>query len=933
MSGMFCDCCGLSTLDVSNFNTENVTKLGSMFHNCSGLTSIDLSNFKTEDVSDMGYMFSDCYELKTIDIFNFNTAKVHSMSDMFWNCTNLQTIYVGNNWNTDAVEENYSTGLFSNCKFLVGGKGTAYNEDYTDITYARIDGGEKNPGYFTYKGVEPMPIDTVFTAPTKLSYLEGNELDLTGGKITIVYSDETTEDIDLTNVDVTISAFDNTAIGEQVIKVKYKGVEVGSFTVTVKAKSTDKEAYAVFDDKTSTLTFYYDGNKPEGAYGMRTEEDNEWSKVSDQITKVVFDESFVDYRPSSCAYWFYKLENLTEISGMKEYLNTSEVTSMHRMFSICRKLSNIDVSGFNTENVVDMGCMFFRCHSLTSLNVSNFNTENVTDMSGMFDACPLSTLDVSKFNTEKVESMSSMFANCDELTNIDVSNFNTENVVEMRMMFFSCGLTSLDISNFNTGKVQLMKDMFMKCHKLQTIYVGNNWSTNAVTSSEGMFEECTTLVGGKGTTYDANFTDHTYARVDDPENGKPGYFTYKGVEVKPVDTVFTAPTKLSYIEGNELDLTGGKITIVYSDETTEDIALTNADVTISAFDNTKLGEQVVTITYKGIKIGSFSVTVNAKPEPQPENPYTEPEVVDNVYQISSASELLYFMFDVNNGNVSANAVLLNDIVVNADLLKQIADLLKSTSKAAPVLTEWQPIGTTKNAYRGTFDGNGHTISGIYIKDETQNNVGLFGNVAPEAVIKNLGVTDSYIAGNENVGAICGKSEGTVVNCYTISEVKGSKNVNPLVGAKETAAVVDNCYYFAETPVANDPCSKTAEEFKSGEVAKLLAKGATINGVTYSGETFANTTVLPGTEDIELITDPENPSTAVNAISGKSEVKVWSYNHIIFISSIPDTKYTIIDLNGRTIISATTTSTKEEVNLPKSGVFVVVINNKSFKITL
>ena len=76
------------------------------------------------------------------------------------------------------------------------------------------------------------------------------------------------------------------------------------------------------------------------------------------------------------------------------------------------------------------------------------------------------------------------------------------------------------------------------------------------------------------------------------------------------------------------------------------------------------------------------------------------------------------------------------------------------------------------------------------------------------------------------------------------------------------------------------------------------------------------------------------TTPVSDISGKEiGIIVWSYNSTIYIETLPDTKYTIIDLNGRIIKSATTTSTKEEVNLPKSGVFVVVINGNAYKVSL
>ena len=365
---------------------------------------------------------------------------------------------------------------------------------------------------------------------------------------------------------------------------------------------------------------------------------------------------------------------------------------------------------------------------------------------------------------------------------------------------------------------------------------------------------------------------------------------------------------------------GGELIVTYNNKTSETLELAKA--TITGFDSNTIGEQTVTVDYLGQK-AEFKAKVKRK------NPYEAPVVIDNVYQITKAQDLFWFVIEVNNGNTGLNAALTNDIVINQDLWKQI----NKTTKAEPQLTVWKPIGTEYSAFSGTFDGQGHTISGIYINDETQSNVGLFGVTTETAVIKNLGVTDSYIAGNENVGAICGNNEGTIVNCYSVSEVQGSKNANPLVGAKAESSVVENCYYYAETAVANDPSAKTAEEFKSGKVAELLAKGFTINGVTYSGESFEGLTELPGTEIIEQPENPENPPTPVSEISQNSNINVWSYNHTIFISNAPDAEYRIIDLNGRLITTSTTKSTCEVIRINKSGVLIVIIGTQSFKVTL
>jgi len=73
MNEMFRHCSKLASINLKNFNTNKVTYLGNMFYSCTSLTSIDISNFKTENVKYMDYMFSYCNNLKYIDISSFTT--------------------------------------------------------------------------------------------------------------------------------------------------------------------------------------------------------------------------------------------------------------------------------------------------------------------------------------------------------------------------------------------------------------------------------------------------------------------------------------------------------------------------------------------------------------------------------------------------------------------------------------------------------------------------------------------------------------------------------------------------------------------------------------------------------------------------------------------------------------------------------------------
>ena len=91
-------------------------------------------------------------------------------------------------------------------------------------------------------------------------------------------------------------------------------------------------------------------------------------------------------------------------------------------------------------------------------------------------------------------------------------------------MFKGCsGLSSLDLSGFNTGSVTKMNRMFEDCSGLVTIYASESFSTDSVTNGFSMFAGCTSLAGGSGTAYNGSLMD--YARIDDPANGLPGYFT------------------------------------------------------------------------------------------------------------------------------------------------------------------------------------------------------------------------------------------------------------------------------------------------------------------------------------------------------------------------------------------------------------------------
>ena len=189
MYHMFADCFKLEKLNMTGWDTSSVTNINGIFNNCSSMKVIDVSDFDTQNVTDMGQVFESCYaleeiigldkwdtsnvtvmhemfstnpgynvsnHLKEIDLSSFDTSKVTNMEEMFQSSPDLVTIYVGDGWSTENVTD--SRDMFRKCPSIVGEKGTTFDPKLFDMTYAHVDGGEENPGYFTYKAAEsPIP--------------------------------------------------------------------------------------------------------------------------------------------------------------------------------------------------------------------------------------------------------------------------------------------------------------------------------------------------------------------------------------------------------------------------------------------------------------------------------------------------------------------------------------------------------------------------------------------------------------------------------------------------------------------------------------------------------------------------------------------------------------------------------------------------------
>ena len=146
-----------------------------------------------------------------------------------------------------------------------------------------------------------------------------------------------------------------------------------------RAQAQTRKAYVAQSADKTTLTFYYDAlratraGKSWGIKETKKEGDDTfpawagtWEVDDSTTTRVVFDASFRDFRPTTTARWFCNYSALKQVEG-GEYLNTQNVTDMNGMFYSCSGLTSLDLSHFNTQKVTDMSWMFSGCSALTTI--------------------------------------------------------------------------------------------------------------------------------------------------------------------------------------------------------------------------------------------------------------------------------------------------------------------------------------------------------------------------------------------------------------------------------------------------------------------------------------------------------------------------------------------------------------------------------------
>ena len=526
----------LTWLDLSGWDTSNVTNMWYMFQGCTKLTNLDISNFDTSNVTSMHSMFEFCYELKNLDFSGRITSKVNDMAYMFRFCTSLTWLDLSS-LDTSNVTNMYY--MFSTCSELEelnlsGWDFRKYRSELAsnlnlpwstslkkiNLTNAKFS-WSMYQAFRNLKNLEEIILDNVDTSNvTNMRYMFSYCSSLTW--------------LDLSSFD-TSNVTDMSSMFYDCDSLTW--LDLSSFDTS---NVTDMSSIFAWCDLLDELNLSGWDFSQQSGFKIR----NLGIGPYDYLKKLNMTNAKFSWSMNKA----FGSQYLGEI--ILDGVDTSNVTDMSNMFDYSINLRELNLSSFDTSNVTNMEYMFRDCRSLTALDLSSFDTSNVTDMSSIFAWCDLldelnlSGWDFRKYrssylmdylfngkqsqlkkldmtntkytwdaayafkwltnleelklewaDTSCVTHMQWMFNGDSKLTWLDLSSFDTSNVTDMYQMFYNCsGLIWLDLSGFNTSNIKFMEEMFRGCSGLIWLNL-SNFDTSNVVNMFSMFYGCSNLTG------------------------------------------------------------------------------------------------------------------------------------------------------------------------------------------------------------------------------------------------------------------------------------------------------------------------------------------------------------------------------------------------------------------------------------------------------
>lgn len=421
-------CRRLKDLDISGLHTPNVTDISSTFYYCQFLKNIDLRHWNVQKVVSFTSIFSTCYGLQSVDLTGWITEKATNFSSMFISCRSLAEIRGLESFDTSKATTFAS--MFNGCYVL---------EDFP------VEGWQTG---------NCTNLSSMFSECYRLS-----ELDLSGWDVSKV-----------TNVS---SLFNNC---QALKRVCFDGWITGVLTTvsSLFATCTDLESVDV--------SWIHLTGKCTSIYAMFN---NCWSLKELDIPDD-WDVSGIGSGSNTANSFCNNCYSLERISGIREW-QFAFTNALSNMFSNCRSLKEIDVSGWKTDTVTSLAANFAYCYSLENIDLSGWRTDNCANLGSLFQGCwSLKRIDgnLGSWDTSKVTTFASMFADCYSLAEFPpVNRWDFSRATTAASMF--SGLTSIkeiELNDLNLAECTTIATMFRYCRALEKVTL-TGWSIPKLTAT------------------------------------------------------------------------------------------------------------------------------------------------------------------------------------------------------------------------------------------------------------------------------------------------------------------------------------------------------------------------------------------------------------------------------------------------------------------
>ena len=707
-------------------------------------------------------------------------------------------------------------------------------------------------------------INTDFTQPSKISYIEGQEFDFTGAALRILYSDANGEweDIELT-ADMFSGFNSEVPVASQIITLTYAN-KTFEYEISISAKTLTNIELTKAPTKTSyieTQDFDPDGAQFTAIYDNGTEENI-------ALDDIVF-------------------------SGYSNEVGTHTITATYNGQSVT---FDIEVAKLAINNlIVKKAPAQLQYRKGEALNINDGVLSAVYNDGSKKDVS-FADADFSGFNNTVLGTQSISIKYDGKSTSIIVYVISTQDIASIAISEQPSNITYREGEKLNITDGEL------------TITY-----TDKSTEKLALFDNLISIIGynadklGEQTLTVKYFNKETTLKVT--------------VIAKAAKSIaVTSKPATQYIETQSLDLNNGVITVVYNNGTKETVALDNENVKVSGFDGNTIGTQTLTVEYLGLTT-TFDVTVNAKS-------------ASSIAIVKQPAKTVYFKgeeFDATDGEIE---------VTFDNGTKETVALNKATI----------------SGYKATRVGV-QTIAAHYLGRKATLDVTVKEKSAVSAKITQMPKTE-YVEGTglslangileityDNGSVKNVDLELADVSGYDASKIGSQVITVDYFGTKAEFTVTVKAKEVSNIAITSLPKTsyKLGEElnlaggvitvsYNNGSSERVDLSKATVTGFnsTQAGKQTLQVSYLDKTASFDVTVSDKTP---VSEINGEDDaVKVWSFARTIYIETAADTKYTIVDLNGRMITTSTTKSTHEEIQVNGSGIYVVIINGKSYKVS-